>query len=114
VGFSSLTIDFHYKRPAPTAREGNGWRTQELLAFLYGTTFLLLLAAGVIPGRAVAVWYFAVLFVFLLNSLRTLAAHAYANPREERMNLTGLDLESAGETLDLIRSRRVAGVADLQ
>jgi fatty acid desaturase len=88
-GFSSLTIDFHYKRPPPTAREGNGWRTQELLAFLYGAAFLLLLAAGVIPGRAVAVWYFAVLFVFLLNSLRTLAAHAYANPREERMNLTG-------------------------
>ena len=87
-GFSSLTIDFHYKRPPPTARDGEGWRIQELGAFLYGAAFLLLLAAGVIPVRAVIVWYCAVLFVFVLNSLRTLAAHAYANPHEERMNLT--------------------------
>jgi fatty acid desaturase len=92
--FSSLTIDFHYRRPPPSAREGNGWRLQELGAFLYGATFITLIATGVAPFRAVIVWYCAVLFVFLLNSLRTLAAHAYANPGDQRMNLSAQFLDS--------------------
>jgi fatty acid desaturase len=87
-GFSSLTIDFNYKRPPPSAREGEGWRYQELGAFLYGATFVTLISTGVLPFRTVIVWYCAVLFVFLLNSLRTLAAHAYANSGDQRMNLS--------------------------
>lgn len=93
-GFSSLTIDFHYRRPPPSAREGDGWRLQELGAFVYGSTFVALIATGVLPFRAVIVWYCAVLFVFLLNSLRTLAAHAYSNPGDQRMNLSAQFLDS--------------------
>jgi len=93
-GFSSLTIDFNYKRPPPSAREGDGWRYQELGAFLYGVTFITLIATGVLPFRAVIAWYCAVLLVFLLNSLRTLAAHAYANAGDQQMNLSAQFLDS--------------------
>jgi fatty acid desaturase len=87
-GFSSLAIDFNYRRPPPSAREGSRWRLQELGAFLYGTTFVTLLATGVLPFRVAILWYCAVLLVFLLNSLRTLAAHAYRNASNRGMNLS--------------------------
>lgn len=93
-GFSSLTIDFSYRRPPPSPREGGGWELQELGAFVYGATFVVLLATGVLPFRAAIVWYCAVLFVFLLNTLRTLAAHAYRNPGDRGMNLSEQFLDS--------------------
>ena len=92
--FSSLTIDFEYRRPPPSARDGNSWRLQELGAFLYGATFVTLIGVGVLPFRAVILWYFAVLLVFLLNSLRTLAAHTYRNPGDRPMNLSEQFLDS--------------------
>jgi fatty acid desaturase len=93
-GFSSLTIDFTYRRPPPSAREGTSWRLQELGAFLYGATFVTLLVAGALPFRVVILWYGAVLLVFLLNSLRTLAAHAYRNSGDRGMNLSQQFLDS--------------------
>jgi fatty acid desaturase len=93
-GYSSLTIDFRYRRPPPSPREGGGWQLQELGAFVYGTTFVLLMATGVLPIRTAIVWYFAVLCVFVLNSLRTLAAHAYRNPGDRGMNLSEQFLDS--------------------
>ena len=92
--FSSLTIDFTYERPPPTARESRSWRLQELGAFLYGATFVAMIGAGVLAFRVVVLWYFAVLLVFLLNSLRTLAAHAYRNPGDRPMNLSEQFLDS--------------------
>jgi fatty acid desaturase len=92
--FSSLTIDFDYCRPPPSAREGDSWRLQELGAFLYGATFVALIATGVLPLRVVVMWYFAVLLVFLVNSLRTLAAHAYRNPGDRAMSLSEQFLDS--------------------
>jgi fatty acid desaturase len=92
--FSSLTIDFEYRRLPPTARDGHSWRLQELGAFLYGATFVALIGVGVLPLRAVILWYFAVLLVFLLNSLRTLAAHTYRNPGDRPMNLSEQFLDS--------------------
>jgi fatty acid desaturase len=93
-GFSSLTIDFSYQRPPPSAREGDSWRLQELGAFVYGATFATLIATGVLPLRVAVMWYFTVLLVFLVNSLRTLAAHAYRNPGDRGMNLSEQLLDS--------------------
>jgi len=92
--FSSLVIDFGYRRPAPPARDVRSWRLQELGAFATGATFAVLIAAGALPFRVVVVWYFAVLLVFLLNSLRTLAAHRYGNPGDRRMSLSDQFLDS--------------------
>jgi len=91
---SSLVIDFAYRRPPPTARERGDWQRQEIGAFAYGATFVGLIAAGALPVRVVVVWYCAVLAVFLLNTLRTLAAHAYRNPGDRVMSLSQQFLDS--------------------
>ena len=92
--FSSLVIDFGYRRPRPPARYLRSWRLQELGACLTGATLAVLIAAGALPFRVVVLWYFTVLLVFLLNSLRTLAAHRYRNPGDRRMTLSDQFLDS--------------------
>jgi len=77
---SSLTIDLNYVRPEQTAKDESSWRTQELFTFAYGINFIGLAATGIIPLRALLVWYIIEVSVFILNSLRTLAAHRYRNP----------------------------------
>lgn len=76
---SSLTIDPAYRRPAPGTRDSKTWRLQEFATFLYGATAITLTAIGVLPAAALGLWYAVGVLIFLLNSLRTLAAHRYAN-----------------------------------
>jgi fatty acid desaturase len=92
--FSSLTIDFTYRRPPPATRDRRSWRLEELGAFLYGAIFVALIGAGILPFRVVILWYCTVVLVFLLNSLRTLAAHRYRNPGDRLMELAEQFLDS--------------------
>ena len=91
---SSLTIDLGYRRPGPLARDGWTWRLQEFCCFLYGWSAILLVAAGRLPVELLGLWYVVTVLIFLLNSLRTLAAHCYRNPGSRAMDLSEQVLDS--------------------
>ena len=91
---SSLTIDLAYSRPPPDRRSGNGWRWQEFFAFVWGAAFIGLVVAGIVTWKALVLWYLVGLMIFLLNSLRTLAAHCYRNPGGRRMSVAEQYLDS--------------------
>ncbi len=91
---SSLTIDWSYRRPAPTPRDGRTWRLQEFLTFLYGAGAIGLAATGMLPWRALGLWVVVAFLIFLLNSLRTLAAHRYRNPSDRKLGFADQYLDS--------------------
>jgi fatty acid desaturase len=82
---SSLTIDLGYRRPLAAKRDDPSWRSQELAAFVYGVTVIGLVVSGILPASVLVAWYTVATLIFLLNSLRTLAAHAYRNPGDQLM-----------------------------
>lgn len=83
---SSLTIDMNYKRAENAIRNDHNWRQQELATFLFALTVVTLVALDVLPFGVPVLWYLIAVMVFMLNSLRTLAAHAYRNPGEKPMD----------------------------
>lgn len=91
---SSLTIDLAYRRPPQDPRLGTGWRWQEFFAFVYGAGAIALVVTGVLTWKVLVLWYAVALMIFLLNSLRTLAAHAYRNPGDRRMSVVEQYLDS--------------------
>lgn len=92
--FSSLSIDLAYQRPAFSARDPKNWWLQELGAFIYGWSLLALVIAGVIPVKLIVLLYMITLLIFFMNSLRTLAAHAYRNLGDEPLTLAEQYLDS--------------------
>jgi fatty acid desaturase len=66
-------------------RDDRLWRLQEFGAFVYGVTAIGLVASGIFPASVIFAWYVVATLIFLLNSLRTLAAHAYRNPGDRVM-----------------------------
>lgn len=91
---SSLTIDLDYRRPPPRELDGKYWRLQEVCASFYGWTAIGLWFYGVLPGKFFAVWYAVVFLVLLMNSIRTLGAHAYRNPGDVKMTVAEQFLDS--------------------
>jgi fatty acid desaturase len=91
---SSLTIDFGYRRPQSASRDERSWPWQEFFTFLYGATAVGLVVAGILPWQALLLWYAVSVLMFLLNSLRTLAAHCYRNPGDIVMSFPEQYLDS--------------------
>lgn len=91
---SSLTIDMNYRRPAHADRDGKYWRVQEICAVLYGWIAIGLWHYGFLPAKFFAVWYMVVFLVLFMNSIRTLGAHAYRNPGDEKMSVAEQFLDS--------------------
>ncbi|GAB4127711.1 MAG: fatty acid desaturase [Rhodothalassiaceae bacterium] len=91
---SSLTIDMGYRRPPPGKRDDATWRLQEAAAMLYALGMAALLATGLLPLKAFAVWYLVAVLIFFLNSLRTLAAHAYRSPGDKPLTAAEEFLDS--------------------
>lgn len=86
---SSLSIDPRYVRTLPDVVPA-AWRVQEAAC----TAFVWAVAAGLwtgwLPGRVAWVWYVVLTSILVLNGIRTLAAHRYANhegtmTREEQL-----------------------------
>lgn len=84
---SSLTIDLTYRRPPLSRRDDPTSFPQEFVTSIYAWTFAGLLIVGIIPAKLIILWYLVLLLVFLLNSLRTLAAHGYRNPGTQTMSV---------------------------
>lgn len=83
---SSLVIDFAYVRPAPKKDQVSGWLMEDILTGLYAYAAIGLFYLDILPLAFFAVWYVVTFSIFVLNGLRTLAAHAYRNGGRERMN----------------------------
>ena len=92
--FSSLTIDFAYIRPPLAPWEGSSAWWEELLTFVYAATMVVLLFTGLLPISVFYLWYLVVFTVFVLNSLRTLAAHAYLHDGTEPMSIEAQFMDS--------------------
>ncbi len=91
---SSLAIDLGYKRPPPAKQDDDSWRLQEFGAFVFGAGAVTLVVFNVLPVAVLLVWYAVAVVIFLLNSLRTLAAHAYRNPGDQLMSRSDEFLDS--------------------
>ncbi|MED5353151.1 MAG: fatty acid desaturase [Nitrospinota bacterium] len=91
---SSLNIDLNYQRPKPSLAQTKGWRIQEFLACIYGSSFMGLINFDIFPAQALFMWYCLVASVFLVNSIRTLAAHRYINADEDELSFTDQMLDS--------------------
>jgi fatty acid desaturase len=91
---SSLTINPTYKRPKNCIRNDKHWQLQEFATFVFATTVLTCVILGILPFKALVLWYLVGLVIFLLNSLRTLSAHAYRNSGNQKMGFAEQYLDS--------------------
>ncbi len=91
---SSLTIDMTYQRAENAIRNDKHWRLQEFAAFVFVTTAIICIALGILTYKALILWYAIAMFIFLINSLRTLSAHAYRNPGDHEMEFVEQYLDS--------------------
>jgi len=91
---SSMTIDPSYKRAENAIRNDTNWQQQELAACLFAALTITAVVLGIFPSSILVLWHAIATAIFVLNSLRTLAAHAYRNPGESRMTLAEQYLDS--------------------
>jgi fatty acid desaturase len=85
---SSLTIDMNYKRRPMGKSDDPTSHLQEVMASLYGWLAVFAVLQGWIPIQALLMWYMVTVLAFILNSIRTLCAHAYRNSGEDKMTLS--------------------------
>ncbi|WP_262696292.1 fatty acid desaturase family protein [Kordiimonas aquimaris] len=83
---SSLVIDYNYIRPLPKKDQESSWLIEDIITGIYAYSAFALFYIDVLPLAFFAVWYVVTVAIFILNGLRTLAAHAYRNGGRERMN----------------------------
>ncbi|SCX49035.1 fatty acid desaturase [Nitrosospira sp. Nsp1] len=91
---SSLTIDMNYKREENAIRSDRHWKLQEFAAFVFITAVVACIALGVLTYYFLVFWYVIAMFIFFINSLRTLSAHAYRNPGDQPMEFHEQYLDS--------------------
>ncbi|MEK9630165.1 MAG: fatty acid desaturase [Nitrospinota bacterium] len=91
---SSLNIDLNYQRNASSFANNEGWEIQEILTGLYGMIFMVLIFLKIMPAKALFMWYCLGASVFVVNSIRTLAAHHYRNAEEGELSFTEQMLDS--------------------
>ncbi len=85
----------NYKRAANAIRNDKHWKLQEFGAFLFVTGAVACIASGgLLAYNALVLWYVIAMFIFLVNSLRTLSAHAYRNPGDKPMEFYEQYLDS--------------------
>ena len=83
---SSLSIDLNYQRGENAIWSDTNWRWQEVGAFVWAALVVAGIWAGIIPLKALLLWYGLGVAVFTLNAFRTLAAHAYRYGGDEPMS----------------------------
>ncbi len=91
---SSLTINPTYKRPKDCIRNDKYWQLQEFSTFVFATTVITCVILEILPFKVLVLWYLVGTAIFLLNSLRTLSAHAYRNPGNRKMGFIEQYLDS--------------------
>lgn len=80
--YSGLQINPVYERRAPEGEFAKQWRWQEIGASLWAIALIALVATGVIPLKAFAIFLGVIAAVAVLNQVRTLVAHLWENDGE--------------------------------
>lgn len=91
---STLVVNAAYQRRAPEGEARRRWWGGEAGAALVVWSGAAGFAMGVLPLRAIALWYAILAGILLLNHVRTLAAHRYRSGGEP--------LDRMGELLDTV------------
>lgn len=91
---SSLTINPTYKRPKDYIRNDKHWKLQEFATFVFTIVIISFVIYGILPFKLLILWYLVGTAIFILNSLRTLAAHAYRNTGDRKMEFHEQYLDS--------------------
>ena len=94
VRMSALSIDFDYQRPESSWKNSEGWKVQEFLGCLTAWVFIAATLMEIIPARALFLWYCVGTLIFMVNSIRTLAAHRYQNPEGNVVTYSNQMLDS--------------------
>lgn len=76
---SSVVITFNYIGEAPKGRDIREWRIMETACCVFWLMVLGLCVQGAIPWRILGVGYLVMSSALVLNGMRTLAAHRFAN-----------------------------------
>jgi fatty acid desaturase len=79
---------------ANAIRNDTNWRLQEFAAFMFITIVVGCISLGLLTYMVLVFWYVIAMFIFFMNSLRTLSAHAYRNPPDRRMEFAQQYLDS--------------------
>lgn len=90
---SAIAINHDYRREATDKLIGVVRRDTLRLLGLWAV-FVVLLALGVLPLRAIAVWFIVTTAIMVIDGLRTLAAHEYESD--------GNTMDKAAQTADSI------------
>jgi fatty acid desaturase len=91
---SALVIDLDYQRPESSWRNAENWKIQEFLACIFACAFMGAVLTKIIPAMALILWYFVETLIFMVNSIRTLGAHRYQNPKEDVMSYPSQMMDS--------------------
>ncbi len=91
---SALIIDLGYRRPESSWKNMEDWKIQEFLACLFAWAFLGAILLKIIPVISLFLWYCVGALIFMVNSIRTLAAHRYQNPKGNAMSYLSQMLDS--------------------
>jgi fatty acid desaturase len=91
---SALVIDLDYQRPESSWKSEEAWKIQEFLACFYAWILIVATGAKIIPALALFLWYCVSALIFMVNSIRTLAAHRYQNPEENVVSYPNQMLDS--------------------
>ena len=76
VHASSFAMNPHYRRVV-SAEMASKIRTWEIAILLFWSSMFVLMYSGVVPWRALAVWFAAMVIISSLNTVRVLGAHEY-------------------------------------
>jgi fatty acid desaturase len=74
---SSLAIDLNYDRHPQNKDDDETWALQEFATSGFVISVAALIIAGVLPLAVFFVWYAVTATILVINSVRTLGAHAY-------------------------------------
>ena len=91
--YSALAINPGFRRRAPEGEIAHWWTGLEFAASLWAITLTALVATGIVPLRAFAIFLGVMSAVAVVNQVRTLVAHLWENDGEP-MSVTAQYLDS--------------------
>jgi len=94
---STLVINSDYVRPMPKGRQVRRWAVQEAATCAFFWLVAAAVYAGLVPWIWLLQWWIVGAGILVVNQVRTLAAHGYANEGDE--------LDTTGQLLDSINLR---------
>jgi fatty acid desaturase len=91
--FSALSINPDFRRDPPAGPAAARWNVMEVATSLFVLAVLAGVASGTIPLRAFGIWLGVLSATMVINQVRTLAAHLWANDGAP-MSITAQFLDS--------------------